>query len=264
MNADELKRYFVHDLGWGWGKQAQIVYSFLCDAAREAEGGVVLDAGAGHQRYKPFFWKSVYVAQEHPIAGKANKGITQYDILSDVRRIPLLDGSVDLVLSTSSLEHMEFPEEFFHEVIRVLCPGGALYVNVPFVYPEHEPPFDFQRNTRYGLQRYYEQAGFESVEISPTTSSIETVCAFFEHAISEDSRRINQALWARLIEKTVRLWVRSMLIAVVKVYDRGPFPDTTFPIGWIAKGYKKGMKNPSLKYESSADFIARCSQSSGG
>ena len=117
------------------------------DAAEHAKGGVVLDAGAGHQRYRPFFDDAIYVAQEHPIAGRQHKKIAEYDILSDVKRIPLQEGCVDLVLSTSSLEHMEFPERFFTESFRVLRPGGALYVNVPFAYLEHEPFF-----LRYGYE----------------------------------------------------------------------------------------------------------------
>lgn len=108
-----------------------------------------------------FFSDSIYIAQEHPIAGVINKGIVEYDILCDVKSIPLIDNSVDLILSTSSLEHIEFPDEFFSEANRVLKPGGALYINVPFIYSEHEIPYDFQRQTRYGLERHYKKANFE-------------------------------------------------------------------------------------------------------
>jgi hypothetical protein len=73
MNTQQLRDYFMHDLKWRWGYQQQIVFTFLCEAAEEAKGGVVLDAGAGYQRYKPFFSESIYIAQEHPIAGKQNK-----------------------------------------------------------------------------------------------------------------------------------------------------------------------------------------------
>lgn len=113
MDRSELHRYFTKDLRWRSSHQSDIVFEFLCEAADFADGGVILDAGAGAQRYKPFFHRSHYIAQEHPIAGQQNKGLQVFDILCDVRTIPLKDNSVDLVLSTSSLEHMEYPEAFF-------------------------------------------------------------------------------------------------------------------------------------------------------
>lgn len=255
MNAESLKEYFIGDLGWGWGHQQQIVFSFLCDAAREAQGGVVLDAGAGHQRYKPFFSDSLYIAQEHPVAGKENKKLTEYDILADVRRIPLRNDSIDLVLSTSSLEHMEYPEQFFAESFRVLKPGGALYINVPFIYSEHEIPFDFQRPTRYGLRRYYEHSGFGEITVKPTSSSTYTAQVFFLEALKEDGKRLNQALWARTIAGIARLMAKCTCWTVMRVFDRGPYDNTTFPVGWVAKGYKRGMKDTACTYGSTKQFI---------
>ncbi|MEL7240510.1 MAG: hypothetical protein AAGK78_16760, partial [Planctomycetota bacterium] len=79
---DALRRYFEEDLGWGRGQQQDIVFDLLCAAAEAARGGVLLDAGAGHQRYRPFFTDATYIAQEHPVAGAANKGIARYDILA--------------------------------------------------------------------------------------------------------------------------------------------------------------------------------------
>lgn len=242
MNRQQLQMYFSRDLGWGWGYQSQIVFDFLIRAALEAEGGVVLDAGAGHQRYKPFFENALYLAQEHPIAGAQNKRIKSFDILCDVRRIPLVDGCVDVVLSTSSLEHFEFPQEFFRESFRVLKPGGSLWINVPFAYPEHEAPFDFQRPTQYGLTRWYGAAGFERIDVHPTSSSISVLLGHMQYAMTEDARYLNDAWWARRVVRCVTgltlLWGRVLHC----VFDRGPHPCTTWPMGWIAVGHKAGTR----------------------
>jgi SAM-dependent methyltransferase len=256
MNTQQLRHYFKHDLEWGWGHQQKTVFEFLCDAAEHARGGVILDAGAGHQRYGPFFDDAIYVAQEHPIAGRQNKDIVEYDILSDAKRIPLQEGCVDLVLSTSSLEHMEFPERFFTESFRVLRPGGALYVNVPFAYLEHEVPYDFQRPTRYGLRRYYASAGFERVEVRPTSSSLYTAQYFLRRAIKEDGKRRGRNPAATLVRKAVQLAAASVCKVCMGLYDRGPFDDTRFPIGWVAKGYKEGATDTKPAYASTASFIA--------
>ncbi len=252
---DPLRQYFSNTLHWGNGYQAQLVFAFLKEAGAEAgSGGVVLDAGAGYQRYKPFFDESIYLAQEHPVAGELNKGIHDYDILSDVARIPLKDGCVDLVLSTSSLEHIQRPDQFFAEANRVLAPGGALYVNVPFVHPEHETPFDFQRPTRYGLRGYYERAGFERVSVEPSSSSTEAA-QFLLYAISEDSQRPGRSVVTRAWMKFLRVSAKRMCGLLIRTFDRGPNERTTFPVGWIAKGYKQGERRVGPRNQSKEEFL---------
>jgi hypothetical protein len=49
----------------------------------------------------------------------------------DARRIPLDDGSVDVVVSFETIEHIEEQETFLAEVRRVLRPGGKLIVSTP-------------------------------------------------------------------------------------------------------------------------------------
>lgn len=131
MNIQRLQNYFSKELGWGWGYQARVCFDFLTDVAERSKGAVILDVGAGHQRYKPFFEDSIYLAQEHPEAGVKNKKIVSFDILCDVKHIPLKSESVDYVLSTSSLEHFEFPELFFPDAFRVLKPGGGFLYTCP-------------------------------------------------------------------------------------------------------------------------------------
>lgn len=253
VEHESLRSYFERSLGWGRGHESRAAFAFLTKAAAFATGGVVLDAGAGHQRYKPFFHASVYVAQEHPIAGARNKGITEYDILSDVRTIPLNDGCVDLVLSTSSLEHMEFPQEFFREALRVLKPGGALYIHVPFLLPEHEKPFDFQRPTSHGLERWYRHAGFEGMEVKPTGSAIDMAQNLMLLAIKEDGRRLGFV--GKGIAGAIYLSAKALVGLAVKFLDRGPFDDSIMPGGWFAIGHKPGERVAGTRYASVSEFL---------
>ncbi len=55
-------------------------------------------------------------------------------------RIPFDDASVDLVLSTTVLEHAQNPRELFHEIKRVLRPGGcAIHIYPAKWYLPYEP-----------------------------------------------------------------------------------------------------------------------------
>ena len=257
MTRDGLREYFHEELSWGWGHQARAVFDFLCQAAEACRQGVVLDAGAGHQRYRPFFDDCLYIAQEHPEAGAANKGIKEYDILCDARTIPLRDECVDVVLSTVSLEHMEFPQEFVNEAFRVLKPGGSLWIQVPFVYLEHEAPYDFQRPTRYGLMRHFRHAGFGSYWVRPSSSSTEAGIFALKQAIEEDSRRLKRSLHIRIVSKFLRLFTSLYLRAIRRTFEIGPSEDTTLPIGWVSSAVKPGELRPSNRGAATAkEFVA--------
>jgi len=51
--------------------------------------------------------------------------------LGDAQNIPLTNGSVDLVVSFETIEHVSHPEKFLDECVRVLAPGGRLIISTP-------------------------------------------------------------------------------------------------------------------------------------
>ncbi len=78
----------------------------------------------------------------------------------DGRRFPFVDCSFDAVLCNQVLEHVFNPHEFVAEMHRVLKPGGRLVLTVPFVWDEHEQPFDYARYSSFGLRALFEEKGF--------------------------------------------------------------------------------------------------------
>ena len=66
---------------------------------------------------------------------------------------------------TEVLEHVRDADLAVAEMARVLRPGGHLLVTVPFLYPMHEPPFDFRRFTHFGLIDVLERSGFEVLDV---------------------------------------------------------------------------------------------------
>ena len=67
------------------------------------------------------------------------------NILADICQIPLEAESIDKVLCCEVLEHLEEPQKAIKEIYRVLKQGGELILSVPFLFPIHADPHDFQR-----------------------------------------------------------------------------------------------------------------------
>ena len=66
-------------------------------------------------------------------------------VLQDPYSLPFADESVDVVLSSSCLEHSEMFWIVFLEVMRILKPKGLFYLNVPSNGPFHRYPVDCWR-----------------------------------------------------------------------------------------------------------------------
>ena len=60
-------------------------------------------------------------------------------------------------------------------MFRVLRPSGHLIISVPFVYPEHEVPYDFTRFSSFGSAKLVEDLGLEVLSLNKDTSAIETI-----------------------------------------------------------------------------------------
>lgn len=240
MSAQEqaLWSYFTGQLGWSNTLHSRVTFDFLMNAREFARGMPVLDAGAGHQRYRPFFDECVYLSQEHPagIEFKQMQGIS-YDLVCPIdERIPLKDGSLAAIVSTSVLEHVRHPERFMAEAHRVLHPGGRLYVHVPFAYNEHEQPYDFQRPTRYGLKAWLEGAGFDRVSVLPSSNSTYGASSYLLLAMKQEMLARGQGQRFADIAPILKYCVDLANAATDDVVDAA----TLMPVGWIAVAEKAG------------------------
>lgn len=125
--------------------------------------GTVLDFGAGSQPYRPLLKNcSSYVSLEYDTPQNRERKVA--NIFYDGQTIPVDANSYDGILSTQTLEHVPNPDIIVAEWARVLKKGGMLLITMPFMWPEHEMPYDFQRYSSGGLRLLLEKSGFEIVE----------------------------------------------------------------------------------------------------
>ena len=123
--------------------------------------GRLLDVGCGTKPYRSLFEVEEYVGLDIDSETTRRRAIA--DVLYDGTRFPFDDGRFDAVLCNQVLEHVFNPEAFVEEIRRVLAPGGRLLLTVPFVWDEHEQPWDYARYSSFGLRALLEKHGFKVV-----------------------------------------------------------------------------------------------------
>lgn len=127
---------------------------------------LALDVGCGHKPYADLLqglWH-VGVNLDHRDASP--------DVCADAARLPLPAGCAHLVLCSQVLEHVPDPDAVLGELYRVMAPGARLVLSVPFFWPLHEEPHDYQRFTVHGLKRQLAMAGLVGVEVRPDCGSL--------------------------------------------------------------------------------------------
>ena len=99
--------------------------------------------------------------------------------------LPFEDQYFDCVVCFEVLEHVFNLDELLSEIYRVLKPNGMILVSIPFVWEEHEIPYDFARYTSYGLSSIFSDKGFEILNFSKTSSYVLAICQAIMSYFSE-------------------------------------------------------------------------------
>jgi SAM-dependent methyltransferase len=85
-------------------------------------------------------------------------------VISDPYNLPFEDSEFDVCVSSSCYEHSEFFWLSFLEVLRILKPGGLLYLSVPSNGPFHRYPVDcwrFYPDSGVALEHWGRRNGHE-------------------------------------------------------------------------------------------------------
>ncbi len=162
--------------------------------------GRTLDVGCGSKPYEQLYHSTEYVGLEYDTPQNRASKEAEYFYNGDT--FPFEDGSFDSLVANQVFEHVFNPEQFLDEMFRVLKPGGMLLMTIPFVWDEHEQPYDFARYSSFGIRCLLEDHGFEVVE---------------QHKSMDDVRVIFQMINAYIYKKTVtgNAWVNLAITVLL-------------------------------------------------
>ena len=166
----QLKSYYKHQkFNPGWFGVLVNPFYFARSGLRNAMiefapmlSGRLLDVGCGTKPYQSLFSVDTYIGLE--INSEASHEYGVADHFYDGHTFPFDDASFDSILCNQVLEHVFNPDEFLGEIMRVLKPEGRLLLTVPFVWDEHEQPYDYARYSSFGLHALLDNQGFHIIK----------------------------------------------------------------------------------------------------
>lgn len=147
--------------------------SWVANKAATVPAGVrVLDIGAGTCPYRSMFSHCEYKAHDFKkYTGEKLGGTVQYgniDYVSEITSIPVADASFDVILCTEVLEHIPEPGLALQEMVRILRPGGRIFLSAPLGSGLHQLPFHYYGGFSPEWYRYWAaKTGLSVVEIDP-------------------------------------------------------------------------------------------------
>lgn len=153
---------------------------------------------------------------------------TEPDYCCNAESIPLETESVDGLLLCEVLEHLEHPERVLHEAFRVLKPGGTGWITMPFLYPVHADPHDYQRWTETKLRKTLEEAGFSDVSIEAMGSVIGVIYDLLYASLNRSPNR--GAFLNRLFLRLLRTLGPLALLIDAKLMHCSKFINTGYEV----------------------------------
>lgn len=187
--------------------------------------GTFLDAGAGTQPFRSLVEPQIARYVAYDIEARS-EDVELIGSVEDMKAVA--DDSVDTLLCSEVLEHVPHPAAAIAEFARIVPPGGALLLTVPFLARLHEEPYDFYRYTRHGLRTLLEEGGFEVDDLVETGS----LFSFVGHQVSVALLGLT---WhrPRLRRLTVAL-NRALVVRPAVALDRVSRMARLLPLGYVA------------------------------
>jgi len=152
------------------------IYEYIDNNSNELSGKL-LDFGCGLKPYKHLFKRvNEYIGVDYYNEDREKRQLV--DVYYNGKHIPFENNTFDSILCTEVLEHVFNLDELLIEFNRVLKPGGKIIVTTPFMWEEHEQPYDFARYSSFALLYLYPKNGFDVLKHSKLGNDVEVINQF--------------------------------------------------------------------------------------
>ncbi len=197
---EEIKNYILGFIGEGNENRILSFYDVIGDfrhsetkdlwvinqLSQIPEGQIILDAGAGEQRFKPYCSHLKYIAQDFGeyIPDEIETGLqskhwnyNKLDLKCDLIDMPLENESVDAILCVEVFEHINNPVLAIKEFSRVLRTGGTLILTAPVCCMTHMAPFYYYNGfSEYWYKENLNNSGLIIKEFARTNNYFSHIC----------------------------------------------------------------------------------------
>ena len=169
--------------------------------------GEMLDFGCGRKPYKNLISVNKYVGVDIEVSGHPHKN-SEVDVFYNGHSIPFPTNTFDSFLCSEVFEHLFNLEEIIMELHRVLKSGGKGLITVPFLWPEHETPYDFGRYTSFGMQALLEKNHFKVISMEKSGHFIECIfqlMAYYVNRIYNSKYSILNVFFTSLLVSPINI-----------------------------------------------------------
>jgi SAM-dependent methyltransferase len=151
----------------------------------EPERQLIIDLGCGNNRV------------DDDLVSLDSIDYAAVDIVADVAALPFKSESLDGFASRSVLEHLPDLAAALEEIRRCTKPGGVSLHLIPFLFPYHASPHDYQRLTHSGAARLF--PGWQLLEqrnaTGPVTLFVVTFSEFLAILLSFGKPRLKAVFY---------------------------------------------------------------------
>jgi|SRR3989344_2833973 len=117
---------------------------------KAGKNSIILDLGCGDKPFESLFPNSQLIGVDISQDSLA-------EVIADNHHLPFKDNIFDAVIASEVLEHSDNEYLFIKELRRVIKNNGLVFISLPFVFPLHGVPDDFQRFTKYKLKKLFKK-----------------------------------------------------------------------------------------------------------
>ena len=138
------------------------------------------------------------------------------DFVCSLYTLPFKNKSVDLLISNSVLEHLEYPEKVLDEAERIIKDNGYFYLCVPSVCLRHHK-MDFTRWTMPGLKNLLKSRNFEILEHGACRGPGWVIWHMLESLIVSRTKR---GFFREMLRKIVMIITRPLVGMKVRTNEK--------------------------------------------